>query len=426
MTLPDDIHHKIHHVLQRFMTAYETRIAIAVSGGGDSMALLLAMHSFIQKSSLNIKLIALTVDHKLRSDAALEALQVQQWCQNLGVEHHVLNWQFDSMLQTAIQEKARDARYQLMGEFCVMHDIQKLFVAHNAEDNAETFLMRLKRGAGLVGLGAIVETTERVVKDGAKIQIVRPFLSLKRAELRRYLQQNEQAWIDDVSNENEKFERVKVRNFLTDNKILDNDYVAQSAKRLARANVAVEFYVDDFWQNQVKFVELGIAYIGLKAFVLLPDELKLRLLARLVWSIGGQDNPPRWQKIENLLQQIEADGRQFCLGHCLVVKKQNGLWFGYENRVDDEPEMMNVPPHENIMWQGRFYICNESERVISVKNLSAASEFTAQIVKDFNELKNCPKLILKFLPIVLDADEQMLHPHKNTIVDIKTQLKIRH
>lgn len=426
MTLPDDVHHKIHNILQRFITAGETQVAIAVSGGGDSMALLLALYFFIQKSNLDIKLIALTVDHKLRADAALEALQVQQWCQNLKVEHHILNWQFDEVPKTAIQEKARDARYQLMGEFCVAHDIEKLFVAHNVEDNAETFLMRLKRGAGLAGLGAIAETTERVVSDEQKIQIVRPFLSLKRVELRHYLQQNEQAWIDDVSNENEKYERVQIRNFLTETEILDAGYVAQSAKRLARANDAVEFYVDDFWQKHVDFTEFGIAHVSLNAFALLPQELKLRLLACLVWAIGGQDNPPRWQKIENLLKQIEAGERQLCLGNCLIVNKQNALWFGFENRGGDKYEIMNILPNQDLLWQRRFHVRNEFDQPIYVQSLVAATEYMGQILGYFDGLKNCPKLILKSMPIILDENGLILHPHKDVVRLVKTQLKIRH
>uniref|UniRef100_A0A2A4Z6G1 tRNA(Ile)-lysidine synthase n=1 Tax=OCS116 cluster bacterium TaxID=2030921 RepID=A0A2A4Z6G1_9PROT len=400
MTVPDDLDQKIQNVLMPIIDPDDAPIAVAVSGGGDSMALLLALHHYRQQSDITLKIIALTVDHKLRADAAIEAAQVGQWCKDLGIEHHVLEWQFDEMPTTAIQEKARDARYQLMGEFCVAHHINKLFVAHNLEDNAETFLMRLKRGAGLSGLSGIAATMQRDV-NGRSVDIVRPFLTFERTDLRDYLSRHKQLWYDDVSNQNEKFERVQIRNFLAQNAPLNSDAVAQSAKRLARANEAVEFYLEDFWQSKIAFLPLGIAHVKLDDFAQLPEELKLRLLARLVWTIGGQDNPPRWQKIENLLQLILGAGRQFCLGHCLLVKKQNGLWFGYEDRDG-----------QDAMWAGRF------ENPAPMKRLSAVPQFADPLLQMHDGLNTCPKVVLQSIAVVDDDDE-------DKIKNIELRLKIR-
>lgn len=403
MTLTHNLDQKIHNILATFVHSDDEIIAVAVSGGGDSMALLLALHHYVQKSNLSVKLVALTVDHKLRADAAIEAEQVAQWCQNLGVEHHILEWQFEQMPNSGIQQKARDARYQLMGEFCIARHIGKLFVGHNLEDNAETFLMRLKRGAGLRGLGSIALTMQRDV-DGQSIDIVRPFLSLKRADLRDYLQQYEQAWFDDISNLNEKFERVQIRKFLSENDVLACENVAQSASRLARADDALEFYLEDFWQAKVEFLPLGIAHVKADDFTALPAELQLRLLARLIWAIGGQDNPPRWLKIENLLQQIAGEGRQFCLGHCIVVKKQQSLWFGYEDRQGFDAK-----------WQQRFHLAQKS---IQLHSLSAVPEYSDPLMQRYKLLKSCPKVILQSIAIMV-ADGQI------EMVKIGLKLKIR-
>lgn len=385
MIFPTKTAQKIHDGLADFIRSDDAVVAVAVSGGGDSMALLLALHHYVQQSNLTVKIVALTVDHKLRADAAIEAKQVAQWCQDLGIEHHILVWQFEQMPHSGIQQKARDARYQLMGAFCVAQNIKKLFVAHNLEDNAETFLMRLKRGAGLRGLGSIAQIMQRDV-DGQSVEIVRPFLSLKRADLRRYLQQYEQAWFDDVSNQNEKFERVQIRKFLSQNDVVTSENVAQSARRLARADEALEFYLESFWQTKVEFLPLGIAHVTANDFATLPEELKLRLLARLIWTIGGRDNPPRWQKIEGLLQQIRGGGRQFCLGHCLVVKKQQNLWFGYEERQGF-----------GAAWRGRFH---SPQKSIQLQNLAMVPEHRDQLMQKFKLLQSCPKVVLQTIAII--------------------------
>ena len=397
---------KIHNILRPFVNSDDVSLAVAVSGGGDSMALLLALYHYVQKSALSIKIIALTVDHKLRPDAALEAMQVGEWCQNLGIEHHILAWEFDEMPTSAIQEKARNARYQLMGGFCLSQQVKRLFVAHNLEDNAETFLMRLKRGAGLKGLRGIATHMQRDV-GRQQIEIIRPLLSVSRADLRAYLRAHDQAWFDDASNQNEMFERVKIRNFLSENMWLDSAHVAQSAKRLARADDALEFYVEDFWQNKIEFLQFGIAHIKQADFADLPTELKLRLLARLVWTLGGQDSPPRWQKIENLWQQIQGQGRQFCLGRCLVVKKRDGLWFGCEARDGFD-----------AMWAARFQIADLPQRSLYILSLSVVTKFTNELMEKHPLLKSCPKVVLRSMAVAVADDET-----KMLGVDLK--LKIR-
>lgn len=400
--------------------AQNATIAIAVSGGGDSMALLLAAHHYIQNSQSTTKIVTLTVDHNLREDSANEALQVQQWCKELNIEQHILTWNFEQLPQSAIQEKARNARYQLMGEFCNQNAIEKLFVGHNLEDNAETFLMRLKRGAGLKGLASISPAAERKVSGGQNIQIVRPFLKVSRQDLRLFLQQNEQSWIDDVSNKNEKFERVQIRNFLTDTDILQNDKIAQSATRLARADEALEFYTEQFWEKNIDFLPYGMARISAPAMEALPEELQLRLLARLVWTIGGLPKPTRWQKIENLQQQLQSEETDFCLGNCLIVKKSTSLWFGYEGRDDAQTDLL-VAPHTEVLWQNRLQVKNTTSESVYIGTYGALDE---KIAVD-EALKNCPQKILKNLPIFMDKNHTIFAPHNPKTNGLELILQIR-
>lgn len=403
---------QMHQAVSTFVEN-EQHIAVAVSGGGDSMALLLALHFYAKASLTNLKIVALTVNHKLRAAAADEAKQVALWCKDLGIEHHILNWQHDEVPQTAVQEKARNARYQLMGDYCLAHNIEQLFVAHNLEDNAETMYMRLKRGAGLKGLSSIADISERMLGEGKSVQIIRPLLNMKRQDLRDYLRQIDQAWIDDVSNENEKFERVQVRHQLNSTKPFGHENLNKSAKRLAVADDAIEFYVDGFWQENVNLLKLGIACLSLDAWSLLPQEIKQRLLARLVWTIGGKDNPPRWQKIETLFTQIENQSGNLVLGNCLIVKKRNKLWFGFEGR-DEVQTQMTVPAQHQAMWQNRMLISNHSQNEIDVRNFENSQEVADDFLSKNPELKDCPKLILKKLPLICPAS-----------ANIEISLKIR-
>lgn len=417
-----NIQREITLALGQYMEANET-IAVGVSGGGDSMALLLALHQYNTESELNLNIIALTVDHRLRDDAAVEANQVAKWCANLGVPHQILEWQFETKPESAIQEKARDARYELMGEYCQSYDIKKLFLAHNLEDNAETFLMRLKRGAGLRGLSAIAKVSQRKMQDGFSFAVIRPLLATKRAELRSYLEHFDQKWFDDVSNANAAFERVRVRQFLTDRAWFENEKLANSARRLSQANDAVEYYVNQYWKNNIYFIDLGIVKLDLKQFEAQPVEIQLRLLARLVWSVGGQNNPPRWQKIENLQSQLAGatSKLQICLGNCIIVLKKNNLWFGYEGREVTKTDNHQLQANQFMIWQERLSIENQTGQIINISNLKTNARYKEKLLIQAHQLNDCPHVILKTMPIIFSANGDLLHPNSmnNTAINIK-------
>ena len=176
------------------------RLAIGVSGGADSMALL---HMLQQHRKTHI--IALTVDHRLRADSATEAQQVAAYCAAQGVTHHILNWD-NAGPQTGLQNKARNARRTLLLEQCHAMGIADLFLAHQADDQLETMLQRLARGAGLNGLKAMRPQTVQ-----QNIRIHRPLLAVRRADLRAYCTAHSIPFCDDPSNDDPRFERIRWR-----------------------------------------------------------------------------------------------------------------------------------------------------------------------------------------------------------------------
>jgi len=154
-------------------------------------------------------LVALTVDHGLRPEAAHEAAQVAGWCDALGVEHHILNWAFDG--KGNLSAAAREGRYQLMADFCQSRGIGHLYTGHTIDDQAETVLMRFARGSGVDGLAGMARETALW-----GVTVVRPFLAVaSRVDLRAILKEYGQFWIDDPTNDDPSYDRVKARELFT-------------------------------------------------------------------------------------------------------------------------------------------------------------------------------------------------------------------
>jgi tRNA(Ile)-lysidine synthase len=200
--------------LSKLNSSSNFKIAIALSGGADSFCLLLSCQSFLLRFFPSVQLLAVTVDHRLRVESTTEALYVQEICKQLNIAHTILIWEH-GVIQSAFQEKARQARYDLLSEFCLQHHIQLLLTGHHANDQVETFLMRLKRGSSPRGL--ICMKTMTKMSFG---YLIRPFLSVENHILREYVTKYAEInglekffWIEDPSNQNTKFERVQIREY---------------------------------------------------------------------------------------------------------------------------------------------------------------------------------------------------------------------
>lgn len=284
--------------------------AVAVSGGVDSMALLYWMHQS------GAKIVALTVDHKIRKASRDEAEYVAGVCKSLGIKHYILEWN-DAKPETGIEEAARVARYDLMLNFCKKNNIGVLTTAHQADDQIETFLMNLGRGSGVYGLAGIRERQER---DG--IIIFRPLLSTMRQELKDYCNENGIKYHDDAMNHDEKFLRVKIRNnrtLLNDKLGIADDRILLALENLGRARDFIESEVNALVQTMMQKnpVEFD-AILLLNA----PSEIKLRTLSLILQKIGGALYPQRLDGIKKALVNLGSDCK-FTLGGC-NIRKLNG------------------------------------------------------------------------------------------------------
>ena len=215
------------------------RLALAVSGGADSMALLRLAHA-----ALPGQIIAATVDHRLRAAAAEEAAMVAAHCAALGVPHIILT-PATPPAGASIQARAREARYALLADWAREAGAVALLTAHHADDQAETFLMRAARGSGAAGLAGV---RARAVIAG--FPVLRPLLGWRRAELRRIATEAGAPFVDDPSNADPRHDRTRFRTLLAATPALDPVALARSATALGEAEAALAFASDRLWAER--------------------------------------------------------------------------------------------------------------------------------------------------------------------------------
>lgn len=269
------------------------RLGLAVSGGPDSLALLL-LAAAARPGAVE----AATVDHRLRPESAAEAKLVASACKSLGVPHSALAAEWTAKPQSAIQERARAERYRLLGLWLAERDLAGLVTAHHLDDQAETLLMRLNRGAGARGLAGMRAIS---ALPGANARLLRPLLGWRRPELEAICQSAGLEPVDDPSNSDEQFERVRVRNGLASADWLDPVAIARSAAYLAQADVALHWAVDREWESQVSRTDKDITYRPAA-----PHEIRRRVVRRSVAAFAreGAANPLRGRELDRLVAAL--------------------------------------------------------------------------------------------------------------------------
>lgn len=273
-------------------------IGLAVSGGADSLALLL-----LGAAARPGKIEAATVDHALRPESAAEAQRVADLCSQLGVPHATLTAQWDAPPETAIQQRARAERYRLLAGWLGERGLDALATAHHFDDQAETLLMRLTRGAGVRGLAAIRALAP---VPGSSHKLVRPLLGWSRSELQQVCEAAGVDPVDDPSNDNEQFERVRVRKALAEAEWLDPRALARSAANLAAADVAIDWAAAREWERSVHSAPDQITYRPGEA----PLEIRRRIVGRAVLTLAteGDGAGLRGREIDQLVDTLRSGG----------------------------------------------------------------------------------------------------------------------
>ena len=275
-------------------------VAAAVSGGADSMALAILAADWLRRRSG--RLIALTVDHGLRPGSSAEARRVGAWLAQRDIAHHVLRWRGDKP-QRGIQAAARVARYRLLGGWCARHGLLHLLLAHHLEDQAETLLMRLARGSGVDGLSAMA-----ALGGTSGVRIVRPLLGTSAARLRATLRARRQTWIEDPSNRDPAFERVRLRRArgAIEAVGVTAPRLAKTARHMARARAALEAATTDLLAHSATVHCTGFCLLEPAPLAAAADEISLRALSRVLMCVAGADYPPRFERLARLHDAVAA------------------------------------------------------------------------------------------------------------------------
>jgi tRNA(Ile)-lysidine synthase len=290
-------------------------IVLAVSGGPDSVALMWLMARWRDGLARGPRLLAVTVDHGLRPEAAREARDVKRLAQQLELPHRTMRWTGDKP-RTGVPAAARTARYRLLAQAARTLGAMHVLTAHTRDDQAETLLMRLLRGSGIAGLSAM--TRESARQD---VLLVRPLLDVPKSRLIATLNKAKIDFADDPTNRDTVLTRPRLRELLPLLAAEGGDArgLARLASRLARANAAVDVLADGaerylaltdfgmrrgFAAGNLQTKKFDANEFDARAFAAMPEEIRLRLLMRAIDRVG-HEGPAQLGKVEALLAQLD-------------------------------------------------------------------------------------------------------------------------
>jgi len=328
-------------------------LAVAVSGGPDSMALmvmLMAWRSIVGENAPEISV--LSVDHGLRPESADEVAFVARMAREYGLNHQAFSWD-GSKSEGNISSQSRTARYELMCDWCEQHQISHLLVAHTLDDQAETVLLRLARGSGVDGLSAMATS-----RTWNTTLIYRPLLGVKRSRLLELLEEVNCAYVSDPSNHDLKYDRVRFRQAM---EILEPlgitaQGLAETASRQAHARQALDVMTVQAIAQSVMLNDAGFCILSPQKLEPFPYEIKRRVLGRLLRTITGRDYVPEQSSLDLLLSWLSLREKpNRTLGGCYLMSRQQDIWLMRETGRDELPEVL-LHPGQRVLWDNRFEV----------------------------------------------------------------------
>jgi tRNA(Ile)-lysidine synthase len=332
------------------------------------MALMYLTRHWLDRTGRNLAVTVVTVDHGLRPESKQEAAFAGEHARQLGFAHTTVEWTGDKP-RAGIQAAARRARYDLLASHALSSGSACIVTAHTEDDQAETLLMRLRRGSGVDGLAAMAPISER---NG--VAIVRPLLGFSKGRLVAYLRAAAIPFIRDPSNNNAAFERVRLRHAskaLAAAGITPSS-LAMTAARLSRSRDALVTITEDFLDRHLQVTHLAQGKISLGAFEALPNDIALRALGRILSLIGGAGQPPRLMRLEHLFANLKFGKGEITLGGCIMVAASGTLNF-YREPGRQKVKPMPFEPGAKKVWDGRFILAFASidDSSMTVRQLGA-------------------------------------------------------
>ncbi|MEE2695124.1 MAG: tRNA lysidine(34) synthetase TilS [Pseudomonadota bacterium] len=378
-----------------FLFEDSPHIGVCVSGGVDSMALLLLMNSWIKKKEGKITVIHF--NHNFRKESFSEATLVKKKAKELEHDFKILNWSKEKP-KNSIMKEARDARYESILKYCKKKRIITLMTAHHLDDTLETYIMRKERKYSTLGLTAIPGQNYQ-----ENIQILRPLLDIRKLRLLKTCIKKKSDWVNDPSNKNEKFERVRIREYL---KNLNQDRqkrIESEFKLQLKKNLKIEKRISEYFINKLQFLDSGQFIIERRSLLYLPRYLQIEILKKLLVTCSGSVYPPKNLSLRDLLYRIKnLEKLRYSIHSCIIDVKINEirLFREYKKIKETVAKSICVKKGESILWDNRYKISSE------------LYDLTCQIMTEnkwlrlkryFKDVKNFEKIkfeIIKTLPLI--------------------------
>lgn len=372
------------------------RILVAVSGGSDSLGLLKSLVNTVALTpDEDVALFAVTVDHQLRLESAYEAQQVGEICRRFGVPHFIRSWD-EAKPKTGISEAARLARYRLIAEVADKVDATAIVTGHTLDDQLETMMMRAARSvrtenAGLSGMA------ERTLYAG-RYWLFRPFLSVRRNDIRDFLKNEGLGWIDDPSNEDRKYERVRTRQSLAQQASQSLDLTAgEKRKVLSHAGATL---LQQFGHGEGR----GLIWLEADALNAKPDVLR-HALSAVSAVLGGRQYLAAADSMDRLIAFIsKGDLGRMTVSRTVFDRRRDGLYIYRENR--NLPSVL-LEPGTACVWDERFLISNSSSGPVTVSaNGKNNAEHAARIFPNIPD--GVAKRVFSTMPDVFAGEEKVI------------------
>jgi tRNA(Ile)-lysidine synthase len=322
---------------------HEPFVAVAVSGGPDSLALAILADRWARRRGGTI--CALSVDHGLRLESGAELRVLHGWLAARAIRHVVLAWEGEKP-ETGVQERARAARYRLLAGWCRENGCLHLLTAHHRDDQIETHLIRARAGSAADGLGGM-----SAVRELDNCRLLRPLLGVAKARLAALLEAERQPFIDDPSNCNLAFERARLR---ADGRATSDERLASEIRRLGRERAGAERARDALAARAVMLHPAGFAAIDPVLLRAAPRRIAEPLPSAVARTIGGDDGyPPRRDRVARLFDRLAAaDFRGCTFAGCRFVSWRGRVLVMREAAAAEAPA--RLPPGGAVRWDRRF------------------------------------------------------------------------
>lgn len=377
------------------------KIGVAVSGGGDSMALLDLLRCWGRA-----EIFIASVNHGLRAEAAEEVQLVANYAAAHGLHHDSLTWQWDGTGN--LQQAAREGRQAVLRDWAVGHGIAFVALGHTADDQAETFLMRLARGSGVDGLAAMA-----AARDDGVVTWLRPLLEARREDLRVYLLVEDIAWADDPSNADTQFDRVKARQMMETLAPLGltHERLVQTAAHMAREREVLAYAAAQA-KARCAWVMDGDVVFERGSFEALPEATRLRVMADALCFVSGASYRPRFRALAAALKNEAATA----LHGCLIVPKAAQITVTREGSA-----VRNLHGEVGDTWDGRWQLVPPDGLICEGLRVAALGETGLAQCEDWRA-SGRPRASLLASPAVWDGDCLVAAPMAGQDADWRAEL----